>query len=176
MRNQYLIETLAGIEFLRGLSDSQLEQLAKLARVVNFDASETIFPEGAVADGVYLVVSGSVSLEICAPAIGCKRIQAVGPGEILGWSGLLERPQFTATARAILPTQVVRFDSAPLVELCRDDPALGGELLRRALVAVAERLRVTRVQLLERSGAELPAAPRPEESPAHCLPNGTPTG
>jgi len=32
---------------------------------------------------MYLVVNGNVSVEICAPGIGCRRIMTVGNGELL---------------------------------------------------------------------------------------------
>ena len=161
MRNQYVIGTLAGIEFLHDFSDEHLEQLAKVARISDVDAQETIFPEGAVADSVYLVVSGNVSLEICAPSVGCKRILTVGPGEILGWSGLMEESRLTATARALEPTRIVRFDSAQLLALCQHDLRFGFELMRRALAAVAKRLNATRMQLLDVYGSQFPTFPNP---------------
>ena len=161
MRNQYVIGTLTGIEFLHDFSDEDLEQLAKVARISDFDALETIFPEGAVADSVYLVVSGKVSLEICAPGVGCKRILTVGPGELLGWSGLLEESRLTATARALEPTRVVRLNSALLAALCQHDPRFGYELMRRALAAVAVRLNATRIQLLDVYGSQFPTFPNP---------------
>jgi len=161
MRNQYLISTLSGIEFLHDLPDEQLEQLAKVARISDFEAFETIFPEGAVADSVYLVVSGNVSLEICAPGVGCKRILTVGGGELLGWSGLMAGARLTATARALEPTRVVRFDSAQLLALCQHDLRFGFELMRRALAAVARRLNATRMQLLDVYGSQFPTVSNP---------------
>ena len=161
MRNQYLIETLSGIDFLDGFSEDDVEQLAKVAKVCDFDAYETVFPEGAVADSVYLVVSGKVSLEICAPSVGCKRILTVGAGEVLGWSGLLHESRLTATARALEPTRVVRLDSAQLLALCERDTRFGYELMRRAMAALATRLNATRMQLLDVYGTEFPTVNHP---------------
>ena len=156
MHNQQLMETLGEVRFLNDFSREHLEQLAKVAQLCDFAEFETIFPEGAIADSVYLVVSGNVSLEICAPGVGCKRILTVGPGEILGWSGLLEESRLTATARAMEPTQLVRIDSTQLLTLCEHNLRFGYELMRRAMLALAKRLSATRMQLLDVFGSQFP--------------------
>src|SRR3989304_4303787 len=107
MNKPQLVETLHEVRFLQDVSREHLEELAEVATLRDFNATDVVFREGEVAEQVYLVVFGNVSLEICAPGIGCKRILTVGPGEILGWSALLAQPRLTATARTMTPTQLV---------------------------------------------------------------------
>ena len=158
MGKQSTVETLAGIDFLRGVPSEYLEQIAKVARMRDYDEMEIIFREGDIAEQVYLVVSGSVSLEMCAPGVGCKRILTVGPGEVLAWSGLLAEARLTATARTLDVTRLVEIDSPQLLSMCERNPALGYEIMRRAMRAVSGRLSATRMQLINVYGSHMPAA------------------
>ena len=90
-----LIDTLRDIDFLRGFDD---EHLQKIAELVEIPEGNVIFREGEPAVDIFLVAHGKVSLEICAPGIGCRRLHTVGQGELLGWSPVLEQPRLAATA------------------------------------------------------------------------------
>jgi CRP-like cAMP-binding protein len=162
MDNQSLAAMLEEVGFLRDLPREYLEQIARVARLVTYDALKVVFREGDPAQRVYVIVSGNVALEMCAPGVGCRRIMTVGPGELLGWSGLLERARLTATARTLEATRLVEVDAAQLLSMCERNTALGYEIMRRAMQAVSERLSATRMQLIDVYGSHLPAASRVE--------------
>ena len=83
------------------------------------------------------------------PGRGRVTILTVGPGEVFGWSSLFfERPK-TASARTVEPTQALALDAVRLRELCDVDTRLGYLLTRRILDVVSERLKATRMQLLD---------------------------
>ena len=157
MKKSQLAETLQEIRFLHDVSPAHLEKLVKAASLRDFKQAAVVFREGDVAKCVYLVVTGKVSLEICAPGVGCKRILTVGPGELLGWSALLDETRLTATARTIEPTQLVELDADRLLALFDKNPRVGYEFTRRAMQAVSKRLSATRMQLVDVFGSQLPA-------------------
>lgn len=163
MSKRLLVETLHSTRFLHDVSQEHLEQIANIAHLRDFDEFETVFREGDVAENVYLVVFGNVTLEICAPSVGCRRILTVGPGEILGWSALLEQSRLTATARTTETTRFVELNAALLLTLCEDNPSLGYEIMRRTTLALSKRLSATRMQLLDIYGSQLPAATQVNE-------------
>jgi len=158
MSQKMLLDALQNCRFLHDISPQHIEQLAKVARLRDFDELEVVFREGDVAQHVYLVVFGNVSLDICAPGVGCKRVMTIGPGEILGWSALLEQTRMSATARTLEITRLVELDAAPLLMLCTKDLEFGYEIMRRTMLALAKRLSATRMQLLDVYGSQLPAA------------------
>ncbi len=80
MTNESLIETLRAIRFLHGIGPMHLERISKIAQLRDFKGGDIIFRQGDAAQYVYLVVSGKVSLEICAAGTGCKQILTAGPG------------------------------------------------------------------------------------------------
>jgi CRP/FNR family cyclic AMP-dependent transcriptional regulator len=68
---------------------------------------------------------------------------------VFGWSSLfLQRPK-TASARTVEPTKALALDAGRLRTLCDTDTRLGYVLTRRILDVVSERLKATRMQLLD---------------------------
>jgi CRP-like cAMP-binding protein len=144
-----LIETLSGIRFLQGIPRKNLEQIASVALYREYRAADVVFREGEIADSAYFVVSGKLSLELSPSTIFRKSLVNVGPGEMLGWSSLIEHSHFAATAVVIEPAQLVRIDGACLRMICQDDPQFGYEFMRRAMWALAKRLTSTWTQLAQ---------------------------
>ncbi|MGA1997248.1 MAG: cyclic nucleotide-binding domain-containing protein, partial [Bryobacteraceae bacterium] len=79
------LEVLRAHRFTKGLSDSQLSALLALARPVRFEADEIVLSDGQRSSDFYLLVSGSVVVELCAPQFTVC-VQSLGPGDVFGWS------------------------------------------------------------------------------------------
>jgi CRP-like cAMP-binding protein len=142
-----LERVLAQYSFFKGLDERHLRQLAECASHKRFNASQVIFHEGGDADQCYLIQQGLVAIE--TPMLGCEAIQveALGEGEIVGWSWLLPPYHWHFTARAIEPTQAIALDGKALRARCDQDHSLGYELLKRFAQVVMHRLEATRSQL-----------------------------
>jgi CRP-like cAMP-binding protein len=151
-----LPDLLRTMRFLDELSDAERSQLARVARLEEFPANKVIFREAQRAGKIFLIVEGTVGLEICVPEHGARRVQTLVAGELLGWSPLLGPYAMTATARAITPTEVVAFDTTELLGLFHDNPGLGFNFMRRTATALAQRLSATRLRLLDAYRNELP--------------------
>lgn len=158
MTQSFVTETLRTIHFLRDLPDELIEPLADIAKIVECSPGTVIFRQGDAAATLYLIVQGNVSLEICAPGVGCKRILTVGQGDLLGWSPVLEHSRMTATARTISEAEMVALSGPQVLALCEQNPQLGYEFMKRAARALAKRLNATRLQLLDVYGAQMPGA------------------
>lgn len=150
------LDTLRNIEFFQGIEDGHLQQLAEISRDVEFQARVTMFHEHDSADKVYVIVSGEVSLAICAAKGSCRQIMVARDGDLMGWSSLLGRARLSDTALTLTPVKAVVFEGGQLMELCRQNPELGFEFMRRSAEVLAERLSATRLQLFEMSGIRLP--------------------
>ena len=137
---QDLLPIIRDIQFLHDFPDAYLEPLASVASLKEYPPGSVVFREGQKAETLFLVVTGAVSLEFCTPGLGCKRLQTVGAGELLGWSPILGLIEMTATARVLAPTTLLVIDANQLVALCEHNPRFGYEFMRRtalALVAAA---------------------------------------
>jgi CRP-like cAMP-binding protein len=152
-----ILEILRGLRFLHGVGDEVLSTIASVAELRELPAGTVIFREGQSDSHIYLVVSGGVGLEIRLTGKDAKRIQTVGPGELLGWSPILGQITMTATARAVGVTKVVAVDGTQLKTLCEHNPKFGYEFMKRTALALATRLGATRLQLLDVYGQQMPA-------------------
>jgi CRP-like cAMP-binding protein len=159
MEIEELLTELRHVECLRELEDDDARQLASFGRHVDVAADTIIFREGDPAVAAYLVVEGIVSIEICAPGVGCRRISTISDGELLGWSPVLDRPQLTATARAATPVTLIEFPKRELLNLCEQSPRFGYLFMKGVALTLARRLSATRVQLLNIFGDEAHTKP-----------------
>ncbi len=133
------------------LDEPEKQALAEMATVEEVPAGGLILEEGDPADCVYLVAEGRVTLCMRLPGRSETCILTLGEGELLGWSGLLQR-RWVATARAAEPTTLVRFPASELLALCERDHHVGYAIMSQAFEEVADRLHQTRLQLLDMFG------------------------
>jgi CRP-like cAMP-binding protein len=140
--------------FVRGLRDDQIARLAALGSAVVFDPDDVILRDGQRSDSFYLIVDGSVAVELKHQAfVVC--VQALGPNDVFGWSSLLEHQDTVFSVRAREKTIAVRFDGADLAEAFQADAELGVEFLRRTLKVVAGRVKATEEKFAEMCGVRL---------------------
>ena len=152
MENSQTQFRLKRLAFTEGFSDDQLDRLAELTRPVQWDAGETVFREGDQDTVLYVIEQGQVAIEVTVPARGRVTMLTVGPGEMFGWSSLFYQRPKTAAASAVEPTTALALDALKLRALCEADPRLGYAFTRRTLQVVSERLKATRLQLLDLFG------------------------
>lgn len=143
------LSRLRGLSFAASLSEATLARLVDLATEQTFEPGQVIFYEGQQHDVLYVVESGHVALDVSVPGRGSVRILSLGPGDLLGWSALLDEGRMKASATALAPTCLLAAPGAALRALCQQDPTFGYELMRRLADAIARRLIVTRLQLLD---------------------------
>lgn len=153
------VALLRQIRFLHEIADEDLARIAGVAQQRQVAANQVVFREGRPQTSIYLVVQGSVALEICAPGVGCRRIHTVADGDLLGWSPVLGLEQATATARTLTATTLIEVNAAQVVSICEHNPRFGYEFMRRMGLALAQRINATRLQLLDVYGSQLLAPP-----------------
>jgi len=135
--------------FLEGLSPHQYRILSDCAMKTRFATDEVIFREGDPANRFYLIQKGGVALESFTRERGRVQIQAVGPGEVLGWSWLIPPYFWHFDARALEPTEAIFLYGPPLRDECELDHDLGYELFKRISQVMLRRMQATRWQLLK---------------------------
>jgi CRP-like cAMP-binding protein len=141
-------DALAAHPFTKALWPDHVARLSAMGSDVHFAPGELIFHEGDHSSFFYLLISGTVALEVLPPAHPV-RIATLYAGEVLGWSSVTgdEGKQFQA--RALEPVQAIAFDGARLRHACAEDFAFGFAFMRAIAGVMSERLHAVREQLLE---------------------------
>jgi CRP-like cAMP-binding protein len=152
-----LLDELENSGFLRHFSPPYWPVVASVAQLKEYAAGACIFSEGDSARQIYLVLQGSVGLEVRVPDSGPVQSHQLGRGDLLGWSPVLGHGPLTATARALTACRLAALDSERIRILSERDAQFGSELLRATAEALAERLRAMRVRLPDGGRHELHA-------------------
>lgn len=139
---------------MRGLKADQLDSLAAQAVPVRFEENEIVLVEGERSAAFYLLVSGSAAIELRTPNYAVC-VQELGPGSVFGWSSLLDEQDTLFQVRARERVMALRIEGQKLKALCRTDPDLGSELLRRTLAVVAGRVKATELRFAEMCGVRI---------------------
>jgi CRP/FNR family cyclic AMP-dependent transcriptional regulator len=149
MGSQVLLETLANIRFLQGVTEKHLEDLAGIARLEEYDEGDVLFSEGEPVDDVYLVIDGEVALEVSSSGVCPQQLLMLAAGESIGWSALMHRTHRMATAKVTAPTRVFRIDGMRLLALCEEHPRFGYQIMRATVAALAVRLHALQLRFFD---------------------------
>lgn len=146
-----LARALRNHPFTKDFPETSIVRLASLARKVSFQEDQIIFREGERSRHFYLLLTGSVCVEI-STAVFAVCIQALGPGEVFGWSTLVDHSHTLFQVRAREASSALCFAGAQLLEACRQDSELGREIFSRLLAVAAKRVAASEVRLAEFCG------------------------
>ena len=146
---QEFIQYTKGQSILEGFEPQDLERLAALAKEVHFKRDQIVFREGETHGRFYLIMDGSVVLEITAGGHPML-LQTLHGGEAMGWSSLVDSEGGAHfQARVISPVRALSFDGPSLRSTCESDPAFGYRMMKALLTLVTERLDASRMQLVD---------------------------
>jgi CRP/FNR family transcriptional regulator, cyclic AMP receptor protein len=151
--------------FLAGMKHRELALLTDCAMVVQFKKGQVIFREGDIANRFYLIESGKVILESSGTMGDPVVIDAIGAGDLLGWSWMFPPYVWHFTARAVEPVTAIFFYGTILRDYCERDHSLGYELFKRMGAVMIKRLQAARVKMLAVHSQETALQPVVLESP-----------
>ena len=125
-------------DLFRGMSKDFVKKVFDTAVKESFRDGELIFPEGEKAKYFYIMLKGRVKLEIG----GVRQLvyTVEHPGEAFGWSSLVGRENYSASAKCMADTKLVKFDRDTLCPVLEKDPNNGLQFFRRLSGALGERL------------------------------------
>jgi CRP/FNR family transcriptional regulator, cyclic AMP receptor protein len=140
-------EMLVDVELLEHLSDDDRRRFAEVIDWRKLPAGTTLFNAGEPGDSLFVVRAGEVELFIKDTA-GQKIVLSVARrGEIFGELALLDRGARTATAVALVDTELLELDREDLLLLFQKIPAAALRLLAAVghMTRKADELLQTRV-------------------------------
>ena len=138
---------LAENPFFRGLTRDQLDLIVPLFVPFSARAGSTIFKQGDIATHLYLIETGSVTIQYKpydGPMITLSHLET---GEIFGWSSIVGGQTYTSDAISTTSLEALRLRGSDLVRLCRDHPQAGYAILDRLAEVVSPRWTYARQQI-----------------------------
>ena len=111
---------LRSVDLFSGLDDDALARLSADLTACSLPRGATLFGEGDPGDIAYIVTSGEVEI-LKASADQSVRIAISGPGIVVGEMSLLTGEPRSASARALVDTELVSIPKATLDALLESD-------------------------------------------------------
>ncbi|MFL7813743.1 MAG: Crp/Fnr family transcriptional regulator [Anaerolineales bacterium] len=141
-------ELLDRFAFIEGFSQEQVAILDPMISDVRYDTDQVIFSQGEVADYLYFVIDGRVSIRFKPEDGPVLSVADVKQGEVFGWSSALGSKCYTSSAVCAEGGLFVRITGKDLKRLCQEHPETGILILNRLAGVIAQRLRGTHEQVV----------------------------
>jgi glutaminase len=132
---------LADHELLRGVDPADLAILLGELRRVCYVPGTRIVQRGEIADRLFLIVSGRLSVTIDVPGGGVRRLSTLSDGMVFGELALIGREARTADVHADTMVECHVLDADVFDRLTTDSPALACVLLANLLRVVGRTAR-----------------------------------
>ena len=140
-------DRLRQAQFLEGLTDSALHQLAKLVTPVTYASNEILFEEGSPRAFLAIIVSGAIAVEKNSHSRPV-RLVTLGAGQSLGEGLLLDDSPHGTSAHAVQPSEAYVLKAEQVHEMIKEYPTLYGALVSRAARSISQRLAATDATLV----------------------------
>ncbi len=114
---------LTAVKRFSDLSDRDLTKVADAGRLVHLPAQWSLMAETTPADKAYVILEGQADVRVKG-----ETVATVGPGDIIGEIGVLEKRLRTAAVVSTSELEVVHFTHEDLARLVEDIPAFGEAL------------------------------------------------
>ena len=125
-------------DLFRGMSKDFVKELYDTGVKESLKEGEILFPEGEKARYFYILLKGRVKLEVGEIRQLVYTVES--PGEAFGWSSLVGRENYSASAKCMAETKLIKFERDKFRTVLEKDPSNGLELFRRLSGALGERL------------------------------------
>ena len=122
-------QTLADVELFEHVSEDDRARLAEFIDVATLAAGDTLFRTGEPGDSLFVVRTGEIELFIRDTAGQKIALTIAGPGEVFGELALLDRGPRTATATALIDSELLELDRDDLLLLFQKSPTAALRLL-----------------------------------------------
>ena len=124
------VSLLKTIPLFADVPDEQLRKIAPFAETDEFAEGQVVVKEGGYSNHFFAIEDGTAKVER-----GGEHIADLGPGDVFGEQGLLEKQERSATVTASSRLRVIKIEHWELSRMRKSMPEVVEELQRK----VAER-------------------------------------
>ena len=143
-----LTARLVDHRFFADLDKKQIARFAACGELCQVTAGTLLVKEGSPATAFYALLSGRVAIETRVPSQPPITLQTVESGDVIGWSWI-DAEEWVFDVRTLTDCELIALDAEQVMKVLTGDSELGMEIMRRLNRVVSQRLRATRLQLLD---------------------------
>ena len=122
----------------RGITEVTRLRILASAREESYASRDFIFRQGEPALHFFILVEGRVRTSLGRQEL--LAYVASDPGDLIGWSSLVENETYTASAECLVPVKVLRIAKERLDEILLQDPAGGMAFFKNLAAIIGSRL------------------------------------
>ena len=125
-------------DFIMGMGKEFATEAMDISEKLSLNEGNAIFKVGDAAGHFYVLLKGQIQLSLgqTGPVVYQARI----PGEIIGWSCLIGRDTYSASAECVEATDLLRFDREGFLKILTKNPASKALLFKRLAEMLGNRL------------------------------------
>lgn len=136
-----LVELFKGVELFAGLDHGQLEQLARISHMEEFQDGDLVVSKGEQGSSLYIIRDGQFGVMLEASPVKETSVY-LGAGQIFGEMALLDYGERSATIRCVSQKATLAVLSREDFErLCQADTAIGYVVMRNMATDLSFKLR-----------------------------------
>jgi len=106
-------------DLFRGMDIDFMKEVIDLTVNISGKAGDNLFKVGDPANFFYILLKGSVTMERGKG----KWYTAKQPGELFGWSSLIQRKEFAASAACNIDSELLKIERDPFLKLLESSPS-----------------------------------------------------
>ena len=125
-------------DLLLGTSMDFVKKIMDISRMISHEKGDVLFQENDRARYFYILLNGQVKLSV---GQGGQAVYDVTQnGEAFGWSSLIGRDVYSASAECVEPTKLLVTDRKNLGRVLEEDPANGIIFMKHLAATLGNRL------------------------------------
>ena len=120
------VSALKNIPLFADVPEDELKKVATFATLESAAEGKVLIREGGFANDFYAIEDGTVKVERDG-----EHLADLGPGDVFGEQGLLEKQERSATVTATAPTRLIKIEHWELSRMKQSMPDAINELQRK---------------------------------------------
>lgn len=135
-------EGIGNIQFLAGFNDEEIDVFVNAAERRTLPADSVIFRMGDANESLFIICTGSVKIERPG-TVDDIPVVVLETGQTFGEMSFMDGSPTTATATAVVQTEVLEISRNAVDHLLAENPDLGVKLWRNLALDLKQRLAKT---------------------------------
>ncbi len=140
------------IDLFRGIDPEVMEEIANICSEEEYTKDTVLFEKGEEAESLYILEQGALNLVIKNG--GSLIYSLTEPGEVFGWSSLVESGLYTASGVCATDLKAVKIEREKLDKIFDRHPEVGFKVLKRLARVISQRLSNAYRDLLSARGQD----------------------